>query len=215
MGILHRDIKPANLLVDSSGNLWITDFGLAQMGQETQLTVTGDLLGTLQYLSPESAQGGARAAMVDHRTDVYSLGATLYELLTLQPAINGEGRPDLLRKIVEEEPKPLRTHDRRIPIELETIVLKAMEKNPSDRYATAGELAADLRRFLEDRPITARRPTAWDRTRKWSRRHRRPLLAAALILIAATSARPWPAGGLRQRKRKPPRNVPMRRNSDG
>src|SRR5262249_22243470 len=161
------DIKPANLLVDASGRLWVTDFGLAHVRSDTRLTMTGDLVGTLRYMSPEQAL--AKRVLVDHRTDIYSLGATLYELLTLEPAIPGEDRQELLRQIAMEEPRRPRRWNKAIPQELESIVLKALEKNPQDRYATAQELASDLRSFLEDRPIRARRPTWRQAAVKWAR----------------------------------------------
>src|SRR5262249_1133129 len=128
VGIIHRDIKPANLMVDGSGRLWVTDFGLAQVQSDTRLTMTADLAGTRRYMSPE--QRLAKRVVIDHRCDIYSLGATLYELLTLQPPVTGDDRQELLRQIAFEEPAALRRLDRRIPAELETIVLKAMEKNP-------------------------------------------------------------------------------------
>jgi serine/threonine protein kinase/Tfp pilus assembly protein PilF len=183
-GIVHRDIKPANLMLDGRSNLWVTDFGLAHIQHsEASLTATGDLVGTLRYMSPEQAL--AKRVPVDHRTDVYSLGATLYELLTLRPAFDGKDRQELLRQIAFEEPTAPRKLERSIPEELETIVLKAMEKNPADRYATAQELADDLRRFLEHRPVQARRPTLWRRLSKLSRRHRSVMVTAALGLVVA------------------------------
>ena len=158
LGIVHRDIKPANLLLDGRGNLWVTDFGLAHMQHgEANLTVTGQALGTPRYMSPEQAL--AKRVPIDHRTDVYSLGATLYELLTLRPAFPSEDRQELLRQIAFEDPARPRRLERAIPAELEIIVLKAMEKRPQDRYATAQELADDLRRWLLDQPIRARRPS--------------------------------------------------------
>jgi serine/threonine-protein kinase len=156
LGVVHRDVKPGNLLLDGRGHLWVADFGLARLPGDAGLTLSGDLLGTLRYMSPEQAL--AQRVVIDHRTDVYGLGATLYELLTLQPVFAGKDRQELLRQIAFEEPRPLRRLNRAIPAELETIFLKALEKNPHDRYATARELAADLRRFLEDKPIQARRP---------------------------------------------------------
>jgi serine/threonine protein kinase len=180
-GILHRDIKPANLLLDVRGNLWITDFGLARFQNETRLSMTGDLIGTLRYMSPEQAL--AKRVVVDHRTDIYSLGVTLYELLTLEPAFHGSDREEVLRQIAFEEPRPPRRLNKPIPVELETIVLKAMEKNPAERYATAKDLAEDLRRFLEEKPIRARRPTLVQRAVKWSRRHRSVVWAAALLTV--------------------------------
>ena len=164
LGVVHRDIKPANLLVEAGsaiapqGNgaeaggtrLWVTDFGLAHCRQgQVGLTVTGDLVGTLRYMSPEQAL--ARPIGVDHRTDLYSLGATLYEFLTLEPAFDGHDRHELLRQIAIEEPRPLRKVNKAVPADLETIVLKAMAKNPGERYATAQEMASDLRAVLERR----------------------------------------------------------------
>jgi serine/threonine protein kinase len=179
-GVVHRDIKPANLLLDAGGRLWVTDFGLARVGADGGLTGTGELLGTLRYMSPEQTQ--ARRGLVDHRTDIYSLGATLYELLTLRPAFDGEDRHELLLNIASAEPRPPRALDPAVPAELETIVLKAMARTPAERYATAQDMADDLRRFLEDKPIRARRPTVVDRMRKWSRRHRSVVVSAALLL---------------------------------
>ena len=183
LGVIHRDIKPSNLLVDVRGNLWITDFGLAQMESGATLTMTGDILGTLRYMSPEQAL--AKRVLVDHRTDIYSLGVTLYELLTLQPAFPADDRHELLRQIAFEEPKPPRRVNKAIPAELETIVLKAMAKNPAERYATAQELADDLRRFLADEPIRARRPNVLQRMRKWSRRHRAIVTTACAVAACA------------------------------
>lgn len=178
-GIIHRDIKPANLMLDVRGDLWITDFGLAQIRSDARLTMTGDLMGTLRYMSPEQALGKRG---LDHRTDIYSLGVTLYELVTLEPVFAGEGRVELLRQIAFEEPKPPRRIAPAVPAELETIVLKAMAKNADERYATAKELGDDLERFLKDEPIRARRPTVLERGRKWSRRHR-PIVATAGVAL--------------------------------
>jgi serine/threonine protein kinase/Tfp pilus assembly protein PilF len=183
LGVVHRDIKPANLLVDGRGNLWVTDFGLAHCQSQQGLTMTGDLVGTLRYMSPEQAL--ANRALVDHRTDVYSLGATLYELLTLEPAFPGRDRQELLRQIAFEEPRPPRSLNRAVPAELETIVLKAMEKDPAERYATAQELADDLERWLKDEPIRARRPTLFQRGRKWARRHAAVVWSVTVCLLVA------------------------------
>jgi serine/threonine protein kinase/Tfp pilus assembly protein PilF len=182
-GIVHRDVKPANLMVDAVYRLWVTDFGLAQIQSDTRLTLTGDLVGTLRYMSPEQAL--AKRAVVDHRTDIYSLGVTLYELLTLEPAFRGTDRQELLRQIAYEEPRPPRRLNKAIPAELETIVLKALERNPADRYATAQAVADDLRHWLEDRPIQARQPSLALRARKWARRHRPVVasLAAGLLTL--------------------------------
>jgi serine/threonine protein kinase len=187
-GIVHRDIKPANLLIDDRRNLWVTDFGLARFGEDTGLTMSGDMLGTLRYMSPEQAMG--RRGLVDHRTDIYSLGATLYELLTLKPVFDGTDRHELLRHIAFDEPRAITRVNSSVPAELDTIVLKALAKNPAERFATAQELADDLRRFLEDRPIQARRPTAVQRLGKFARRHKAVVrvLAGAFVLLAVGSA---------------------------
>jgi WD40 repeat protein/serine/threonine protein kinase len=186
LGIIHRDIKPANLLVDVRGNLWVTDFGLARMQSDAVLTRTGDVVGTLRYMSPE--QSSARRGIVDHRSDVYSLGATLYELLTLHPAHDGRDRAELLHQIASGEPKPLRARNPTVPRDLETIVLKAVARDVQQRYPTAADLSDDLRRFLDGRPIQARRPSLWTRAAKWARRHK-PLVASVLaVLVIATIA---------------------------
>jgi serine/threonine protein kinase/WD40 repeat protein/tetratricopeptide (TPR) repeat protein len=187
LGVIHRDVKPSNLLLDDQGQLWVTDFGLAHMQSQPGLTMTGDLLGTLRYMSPEQAL--AQRAVIDHRTDVYSLGVTLYELLTLEPAVPGGDRQEVLRRIAFEEPRPPRRLDKTIPAELETIVGKAMEKKPEDRYGTARELADDLRRFLEYKAIRAKRPTLLHRARKLARRHPGVLgMAAALLAVLAVGS---------------------------
>jgi serine/threonine protein kinase len=181
MGIVHRDIKPANLLLDNSGHLWVTDFGLAQFQSHVGVTMTGELLGTLRYVSPEQAL--AKRGLVDHRADIYSLGATLYEMLTLKPVFDGTDRHVLLSQIRFEEPLTPRQQDPAIPVELETILLKALAKSPSERYGTALELADDLHRFMEDKPVLARRPSLFERVRKWCRRHPSTVAAAMLVLI--------------------------------
>jgi serine/threonine protein kinase len=177
MGVVHRDVKPGNLMVDGSGKLWVTDFGLARFGPDAGLTVSGDLLGTLRYMAPEQAL--SRHGLVDHRADVYGLGATLYELLTGRPAVDATERAEVLRQIAFEESTPPRKLDKAIPAELETVTLKCLAKNPAERYATAGELAADLRRWLGDKPIKAKPPTLGQRAVKWSRRHVAWVWAAA------------------------------------
>jgi hypothetical protein len=182
-GVIHRDVKPSNLLVDRSGWLWVADFGLAMVPGSAATTATGVLLGTLRYMSPEQALG--HRSVLDHRVDVYSLGATLYELLTLRPAFDGDDRIEVLRKIAHEEPRAPRRIDSTIPRDLETVVLKAMAKPPAERYATAADLADDLSRFLEDRPIRARRASLTQRAARWSRQHTRAAAAAAVLLLAA------------------------------
>jgi len=192
LGVVHRDVKPGNLLLDGRGSLWVADFGLAKFGADVGVTMTGDLLGTLRYMSPEQAL--AKHGLVDHRTDVYSLGATLYELLTLKPAFAATDRQELLRQIAFEEPAPPRRVNPAVPVELETITLKAMAKDPAERYATAHDLADDLRRWLADEPIRARRPTAVQHLRRWSRRHRPLLWSAGVSLVATVAALGGAAG---------------------
>jgi eukaryotic-like serine/threonine-protein kinase len=191
VGIVHRDIKPANLLLDAAGHVWVADFGLARGRGEQGLTLTGDVVGTLRYMSPEQAL--AKRGLVDHRSDIYSLGITLYELLTLTPAYPGADRQELLRQIAERDPPPPRRLAAAVPKTLETIVLKAMAREPPGRYTTAQELADDLRRYLEDRPIQAARPGVRERLSTWARQHRSlvrtgavVVLLAALGLLAAT-----------------------------
>jgi WD40 repeat protein len=186
LGVVHRDIKPGNLLLDGRGHLWVSDFGLARMGGDPGLTMTGDLLGTIRYMSPEQAL--AQRVPIDHRTDVYSLGVTLYELLTLERAYPGRSREEVLRQIAFEEPRPPRRLNAAVPAELETIVLKAMAKSPEERYATAQELADDLRRFLEDKPIRAKRPSLRQRAAKWARRHKTVVRAAGVVFVLAVVA---------------------------
>jgi len=192
LGVLHRDIKPANLLVDDRGHLWVTDFGLAHFQGTSDLTKSGDLLGTLRYMSPEQAAGGR---ILDPRTDIYSLGATLYELLTARPAFDGHDRQELARQIACVEPVSPRKREPSVPRDLEIIVSKAMAKEPERRYATAKELADDLDRFCDDRPILARRPGLAERMARWSRRHwRATATAAALGMMMALAS----AGGTAQ-----------------
>ncbi len=185
-GILHRDVKPSNLLLDKQGRLWVTDFGLARMQCDNGVTLTGDVVGTLRYMSPEQANG---EAIVDARTDVYSLGVTLYELLTRRHAHPGDDRQTLLRHIAGEDPIAPRRIDPAVPVDLETIVLSAMAKARDERYASAWALAEDLERFLTGKPTLARRPTLTDRAVKWARRHRSlvTLAASAMLVLCIVS----------------------------
>lgn len=189
VGIIHRDVKPGNLLLDRSGQVWVTDFGLAQLPSGGEMTRTGAMPGTPRYMSPEQAAG--LRAVLDERTDVYSLGVTLYELLTLEPAFSGGDSAELQRLIATEDPRPLRSINPAIPTELETVVLKAIAKDPADRYTTAKELAEDLDRFVRDDPIRARRPTLVQRARRWVRRYRSLVAVAAaglLVCLAVAGA---------------------------
>jgi serine/threonine protein kinase/WD40 repeat protein len=185
-GILHRDVKPSNLLLDTQGTLWITDFGLAKADDSGELTNPGDIVGTLRFMAPERFQGRA-----DPRSDVYSLGITLYEMLTLRPAFDNTEKPQLIERVTHQDPPRPRKLDPHIPRDLETIVLKAVAKEPADRYLTAAALAEDLRRFLADRPIRARRNSTLERTWRWCRRN--PAVAglsgavALLLLVLGIS----------------------------
>jgi eukaryotic-like serine/threonine-protein kinase len=180
-GVVHRDVKPANLLLDRRGDLWVADFGMADVQGDSGLTMTGELPGTLRYMSPEQAAG--KRALIDRRTDIYSLGATLYELLTLQPAIVGSDRAEIIRRIAEEEPEPARRLNPALPVDLATIVTKALSKDPAKRYDSARHIADDLERFLDGRPIAARPVGPLARAWRWCKR--KPMqagLAAGLVL---------------------------------
>lgn len=183
-GIVHRDIKPGNLMVDTDGKLWITDFGLARIESDIGMTRSGDLLGTLRYMAPEQALG--KRIIVDHRADIYSLGATLYELLALRPVFDGTTRETLLKQLTFEEPKPLRHVCPTASTDLETIVMKAIANNPDERYASAGEMADDLRALKENRPIKAKPATLWVRGKKWVGRNQGLVTATVVILLIAT-----------------------------
>jgi WD40 repeat protein/serine/threonine protein kinase/Flp pilus assembly protein TadD len=177
-GLLHRDIKPSNLLLDTRGTVWVTDFGLARAETEEHLTHTGDIVGTLRYMPPEAFEG-----RTDKRSDLYSLGLTLYELLALKPAFDEKDRNQLIKRVTTEEPARLDKINRAIPRDLVTIVQKTIDRDPARRYATASELAADLQRFLDDEPIQARRTSQAERFWRWCRHN--PALASALGLAAA------------------------------
>ncbi|MEE8170703.1 MAG: protein kinase, partial [Phycisphaerae bacterium] len=187
-GVIHRDVKPNNLLINRIGHLHLTDFGLAQLLHEPSITMTGETIGTPAYMSPE--QIDTRRGGVDHRTDIYSLGVTFYECLTGRRPFTGATRQELVLRICDSEPvSPRKTHPS-IPIDLETICLRAMRKTPNRRYDTAGEMAADLRRFAERLPILARRMGPFEKTVRWVRR--RPALSGAIclagLLIVAAAA---------------------------
>jgi tetratricopeptide (TPR) repeat protein len=176
-GVIHRDIKPSNLLLSGGDRLHISDFGLALMLEKPGMTMTGEMVGTPSYMSPEQIAAGRVA--VDHRTDIYSLGATLYELLTFQPPFVAEGRDQLLTQVIQKEPVPPRRLNPAVPRDLETICLRCLEKEPERRYRSAGELAADLRRFLAGQPILARRLGWIGRGLRWVRRS--PGIVTALL----------------------------------
>jgi len=181
-GVLHRDVKPSNLLLDPEGRVWVTDFGLARREDHEDVTRTGDLVGTLRYMAPEQFDG-----LTDCRSDICSLGLTLYELLTLTPACTETGHALVIKARTESPPPSPRSANPSIPVDLDTIVQKAAAIAPADRYQDAAELADDLQRFLDDRPISARRMRWHERLRRWARRN--PAIAilgttAALLLLA-------------------------------
>ncbi len=180
-GVLHRDIKPSNLLLDAAGHVWIADFGLARVDDATQLTRTGDILGTLRYMSPEQATG--EHGKIDARSDVYGLGATLYELATLRPAFDSEDRRDISRQITAGHLVAPHTVDDRIPKPLSYIISKAMACQIDERYQSAQELADDLQRFLDGEPVTATPPSLWRRSQAWARRHRLASISLVGLLI--------------------------------
>ncbi len=185
-GIIHRDVKPSNLLVDGRGFVWVADFGLARRLADPSLTQHDSLLGTPRYMSPEQARVGP----IDGRTDLYSLGATLYELLTLRPPFEGQCAAELIEQIAQREPIAPRLIDPRVPRDLETIVLKLLSKRPADRYATSAELAEDLTRFLNYEPVRARRISPIGRAWRFARRHpgiTAVSTAAAIAILAVTT----------------------------
>lgn len=177
-GVLHRDIKPSNLILDTEGVVWVADFGLAKREEEA-LTHTGDVVGTLRYMAPERFSG-----IADGRSDVYSLGLTLYEMCTLKYAFDQLDRANLIKDVANRTPISPRKLDPSIPLDLETIILKSIEPQPERRYSSAKELAGDLKRFLADRPIHARRVSLTERF--WRVCRRNPILSsmsACLILL--------------------------------
>jgi WD40 repeat protein/serine/threonine protein kinase len=182
-GVLHRDIKPSNLLLDDTGNVWVTDFGLAKASSDSDdLTHTGDVVGTLRYMAPERFNGQG-----DLRSDVYSLGLTLYELLALRLAFDETNRNKLIKQVMHDEPVRPRKLNPGVPRDLETVVLKAIARDPAHRYQTPAEMAADLKRFVEDRPVRARRASGAERLWRWCRRNPLPAsLVAAILLVFLT-----------------------------
>jgi serine/threonine protein kinase len=189
-GVLHRDIKPANLILDAEGVVWVADFGLAKAVNHDDLSRTGDLVGTLRYMAPERFRGESTP-----QSDLYSLGLTLYELMTLRPAHDVPDRAELIRKIAEGQPTRPREIDPSIPLDLETVVLKSLEPDPARRYASAGEMAADLDRFIDGLAVLARRAGPIECLIRWTNRNKAlaalGLLSIVLAIVAGFFFHHW------------------------
>ena len=206
--VIHRDIKPSNLILDETGVLWLTDFGLAKLEEDGiesgSMTRTGDMLGTLKYMAPERFEGKCDAS-----ADIYALGLTLYELLTQQPAFQSPNKAKLINSIMQSEPPRPRSINPRIPRDLETIVLKATNKEPQARYRSARRMAEDLGRFLRDEPIKARRVSMLEHIVRWAKRNKR--LAAALAALAVFMVFAFVREGILRRDAEDARNVSQQR----
>jgi hypothetical protein len=181
-GVIHRDVKPANLLLDPAGRLWVADFGLAYLPGASRVTRSGALVGTLRYMSPEQLDPARGAA--DHRADLYALGATLYELLAGRPVVDAADHGAAVNAVLNQLPVPPRRLNPAVPVDLETVVLKCLAKDPGDRYPSAVALADDLRRFLAGQSVLARRPSPAERLARWAVRNHRAAAAAAGVLVA-------------------------------
>jgi serine/threonine protein kinase len=199
-GVVHRDIKPQNLLLGIDGLLHITDFGLARLLDEPSVTLSGEMLGTPAYMSPE--QVGAHRNKIDHRTDIYSLGVTFYELLTRHRPFEGASREQIIARICTSEPRWPRKWNPSIPIDLETICLRAMEQDARRRYQSAADLAADLRRYAEDRPILSRRVGPVEKAVKWVRRHRALTAIIALSVLLVAGGTVWTMESVKARAKE-------------
>ena len=187
-GVLHRDIKPANLLLDRDGEVWIADFGLAKLAEQGEFTKTGELLGTPQYLPPETFQGN-----YDPQSEQYAVALTLYELVALRPAVQGKNSAETLRLASQGVSTVPSSHNRQIPRDLETVIMKSLAQAPEHRYTSVAEMGSDLRRFVSGHPISARRVGVAERSLRWTRRE--PVLASfasavvlLLVLLAGVSA---------------------------
>ncbi|XZE34831.1 protein kinase domain-containing protein [Pirellulaceae bacterium SH501] len=187
-GIIHRDVKPSNLLLDSEQRIWLTDFGLAKQQNDVTLSIAGALLGTPRYMSPEQASASVHS--IDHRSDIYSLGATLYELATGHPVFDAQTPHGVIDQILHSQPIPATRLQHDLPRDFNTILMKCLSKDPESRYASASDLASDLRAALDGRPIRAKQPTLIERSQRWLREHRKEFLssigsvAASLAILA-------------------------------
>lgn len=183
-GVIHRDVKPSNLLLGPDGRLSINDFGLARMLEQPGMTVSGEFVGSPLYMSPEQITAGR--VQLDHRTDIYSLGATLYEILTLQPPFPGQNRDQVLSQILHKEAISTRKVNRKVPSDLDTICMKAIDKDPDRRYQTAGKMAEDLRNYVNRFAISARRIGPLGKSYRWLRRH--PSVAFSMLTVLLSTA---------------------------
>ncbi len=192
-GLVHRDLKPSNIMVeakpDGGWHPWVLDFGLARDASMDTMTTIGMIVGTPPYMSPEQARG--QRATIDRRTDVYSLGATLYDILSGRPPFSGDSSVAVIMKVVSDEAPPMRTIDSSIPADLDTIVLKCLEKDPQRRYDSARALAEDLRRYLDGEPIEARRATFVYRWMKRARKHPTMATLLAIAFMAVLASMAW------------------------
>jgi tetratricopeptide (TPR) repeat protein len=197
-GMIHRDIKPANIMVTEDGRVIILDFGLVKSEGDESVTVSGSAVGTYRYMSPE--QFGIEGETVDPRSDIYSLGATMYELLAFQPAFPAMDQRQLMHAILKTDPAPPKRIVPTVPVELQTICLKAMEKDATARYGSAGAMAEDLRRYLANQPIVARPPTLLERAVKLVRRHpaASSTVVVSILLAAAIVFGVWQARAARE-----------------
>lgn len=216
-GIIHRDIKPSNLMLDEQGKLWVADFGLALIRNNPEITDTGDVVGTLRYMSPEQATG--KRFLVDHRADIYSLAVTLYELLTLRSAFDAEDACDIVRQVSFGACPPVRRLNPAIPEELETVISRAMALHPHERYESAAEFAEELRQVAHNKPIRTRRPGPLRRCQQWVARHRNLAtsvaagLIFAFVLATGTAGLIWQALSAESQQRQ--RAVSLLETSEG
>jgi hypothetical protein len=200
-GVIHRDIKPSNLLLDAAGAIYVTDFGLAKVEDAGDLTFSGEVIGTLSYMAPERFRGQS-----DPRSDIYSLGVTLHEVLTLERAFDASDRSELVRKISQEYPPPLSRVDSRIPPELDAVVLRAIQKDPERRYQESREMAEDLERFLAGRRPRAKRLPL----RGPSSARRRRVAATAILALLAALLLAWGVPAIFTRRAASPEVAPVK-----
>ncbi len=188
-GVIHRDVKPQNILIDETGAPFLVDFGLAKDAEHDSISKSGDIAGTPHYMSPEQTM--AKRVRIDHRTDVFSLGVVLYEMLTLRRPFEGASAEAIYHEITFSEPKPIRSLNKDVPRDLQVIVNKSLEKGPERRYSSAEEFALDLERFLRHESIVARPPSMLEIGRRQIARHRTALTAVAATIVALVAGAVW------------------------